>query len=54
VLKIGFSHTFPVITEAHLRLAQANGVFARGDAIELLKLCLINALAIAVSILIPL
>ena len=36
--------TFSVITEAHLRLAKANGVFALRDAIELLELCLVDTL----------
>jgi hypothetical protein len=36
--------TFPVVAEAHLGLAKTNCVFALADAIELLKLCLIDAL----------
>ena len=36
--------TFSVVTEAHLRLAKANGVFPLTDAIELLKLGLVDAL----------
>jgi hypothetical protein len=37
--------TFPVVTEAHFGLSQTNGVFAGADAIEFLKLDLINTLA---------
>jgi hypothetical protein len=36
--------TLAVVAEGHLGLAEANGVFARGDAIELLELCLVDAL----------
>jgi hypothetical protein len=36
--------TFSVVTEAHLGLAQTNGIFASADAIEFLKLDLINTL----------
>jgi hypothetical protein len=37
--------TFPVVTEAHLGLAEADGVLALADAIELLELGLVDALA---------
>lgn len=37
-------HTFTVITEAHLGLAQTDGVLALTDAIEFLELCLVDAL----------
>lgn len=36
--------TFSVVAKAHLGLAQANSVFALADAIELLEICLVNAL----------
>lgn len=36
--------TFSVVAEAHLGLTEANGVFALADAIELLELCLVDAL----------
>lgn len=36
--------TFSVVAEAHLGLAEANGVLAGADAIELLELCLVDAL----------
>jgi len=36
--------TFSVVAEAHLGLAEANGVLALADAIELLEICLVNAL----------
>ena len=36
--------TFTVITEAHLGLAKANGVFTLANAIELLEFLLVNAL----------
>lgn len=36
--------TLAVIAEGHLGLAETNGVFALGDAIKLLKLCLVDAL----------
>jgi hypothetical protein len=36
--------TFSVVAEAHLSLAEANGVLALADAIELLELCLVDAL----------
>jgi hypothetical protein len=38
------SHTFAIIAEAHLGLAEANGVFALTNAIEFLQLSLIDAL----------
>lgn len=38
------SLTFSVVAEAHLGLAEANGVFALADTIELLELCLVDAL----------
>jgi hypothetical protein len=38
------SLTFSVVAEAHLGLAETNGVFALADAIELLELCLVDAL----------
>lgn len=41
--------TFSVITEAHLRLPKADGVFALANAIELLKLGLVDALCERVS-----
>ena len=37
-------HTFTVITEAHLGLTKANGVFAFAHAIELLELALVDTL----------
>jgi len=37
-------HTLTVITEAHLLLAETNGVFSLTDAIVLLQLGLVNAL----------
>jgi hypothetical protein len=37
-------HTLTVITEAHLLLAETDGVFALTDAIVLLQLGLVNAL----------
>lgn len=36
--------TFAVVTEGHLGLAEANCVFALGDAIELFQLGLVDAL----------
>ena len=36
--------TLAVVAEGHLGLAKANGVFALRDAIELLELCLVDAL----------
>jgi hypothetical protein len=36
--------TLTVVAEGHLGLAEANGVFALGDAIELLEFSLVNAL----------
>jgi hypothetical protein len=36
--------TLAVVAEGHLGLAEANRVFALGDAIELLKLRLVDAL----------
>lgn len=36
--------TFSVVAEAHLGLAEANGVLALADAVELLELCLVDAL----------
>jgi len=36
--------TFTVIAEAHFCLAKADGVFSLADAVELLELCLIDAL----------
>ena len=36
--------TFSVVAEAHLGLAETNGVLAGADAIELLELCLVDAL----------
>jgi len=36
--------TLTVVAEGHLGLAEANGVFALGDAIELLEFGLVNAL----------
>ena len=40
--------TLSVVTEGHLGLAEANGVFALGDAIELLELGLVDALHLKV------
>ena len=37
-------HTFTVITEAHLGLAQADGVLALTDPIELFEFRLVDAL----------
>ena len=37
-------HTLAVVAEGHLGLAETNGVLACGDAIELLKLGLVDAL----------
>jgi len=37
-------HTFTVITEAHLGLAETNGVLPLANAIVLLQLSLVNAL----------
>ena len=37
-------HTFSVVAKAHLRLAEANGVLALANAIELLEFCLVDAL----------
>jgi hypothetical protein len=45
-----WSCTFSVIAEAHLGLAEANGVLALANAIELLKLCLVDALDWKVSL----
>jgi hypothetical protein len=39
-------HTFTVIAEAHLGLAEANGIFALANAVEFLQLSLIDALDI--------
>ena len=36
--------TLTVVAEGHLGLAETNGVFARGDAIEFLELGLVDAL----------
>ena len=36
--------TFSVVAEAHLGLAETNGVLAGADAIKLLELCLVDAL----------
>lgn len=36
--------TFSIVAEAHLGLAKTNGIFALGDAIELLELGLVDAL----------
>jgi hypothetical protein len=36
--------TLTVVAEGHLGLAEANGVFALRDAIELLEFSLVNAL----------
>ena len=36
--------TFSIVAEAHLGLAETNGVLAGADAIELLELCLVDAL----------
>lgn len=36
--------TFSIITEAHLRLAQTDGILALADAIELLEFCLVDTL----------
>jgi hypothetical protein len=38
--------TFTVIAEAHLSLAEADRVFARTDAIELLEVGLLDILAV--------
>jgi hypothetical protein len=38
--------TLTVVAEGHLSLAEANGVFALGDAIELFQLGLVDALHI--------
>ena len=38
--------TFSVVAEAHLGLAETNGVLAGADAIELLELCLVDALQV--------
>ena len=38
------SLTFSVVAEAHLGLAETNGVLALADAIELLELGLVDAL----------
>ncbi len=46
-------HTFPVVTEGHLCLPQANCVFTFADPIELFEFCLINALRYIVSQLLP-
>ena len=43
-------HTFSVVAEAHLRLAETNGVFALANSIEFLELCLVHALHKQVSI----
>lgn len=40
----GKRHTLAVIAEAHLGLAEANGVLAGADAIELLELGLVDIL----------
>lgn len=45
--------TFSVVTEAHLGLAKANGIFARANSIEFLQLSLVNALVIGQPIVIP-
>ena len=41
---LALSHTFAVVTEAHLGLAKTNGVLSGANAIELLELNLINIL----------
>jgi hypothetical protein len=41
---LGWGLTLAVVAEGHLGLAEANRVFALGDAIELLELRLIDAL----------
>lgn len=43
------SSTFSIVTEAHLRLPKPNRIFALADAIEFLKLGLIDALILYVS-----
>ena len=42
--------TFSVVTEAHLSLTEANGIFALADAIELLKFCLVDTLKQVISL----
>jgi hypothetical protein len=37
-------NTFSIIAEAHLGLHETNCIFPLANAIELLKLCLVNAL----------
>jgi hypothetical protein len=39
--------TLTVVAEGHFGLAEANGVFALGDAIELFEFGLVNALSTA-------
>lgn len=41
----GVFHTLTVIAEAHLGLAETNGVFSGTDAIVLLELSLVNTLS---------
>jgi hypothetical protein len=36
--------TLAIVAKGHFGLAEANGVFALGDAIELLEFCLVDAL----------
>lgn len=43
-MDVVLSRTLAIITEAHLRLAQTNGVFALANAIESFKLGLIDTL----------
>lgn len=40
---------FSVVAEAHLGLSETNGIFSGANAIELLKLCLIDTLHVALS-----
>ena len=42
--------TFSVVAEAHLGLAEANGVFALRNAIEFLQFSLVNALVDFISV----
>lgn len=44
VEKLQEGHTLAVVAKGHFGLAEADGVFALGDAIELLELCLVDAL----------
>ena len=41
---MGAELTFTIVAEGHLGLAEANGVFALADAIELFKLGLLHIL----------